>query len=209
MARPSGGDDELLDVTCRFNLCDSFMAAPIREPETRVVKVPVGAVKRLALRFGVGVGLVCVVWMVGLQLTGSNGFGPKLLLAQLLVPLAAVASQWLLRKAAKPNKPGLGATLGVGALTALLAASVSAIGIAGLALGAGAPALARHRAEVLEIVQAQQRENPKAVATPAVRQQQVAQVQHLTAGDMATSNFWQVLVLGLVLAVPAGIFLRE
>ena len=79
----------------------------------------------------------------------------------------------------------------------------------GLAYGAGEPAIARHRAEVLEIVRAQQRENPKAVASAAVRAQQVAQVQHMTIGNMATSNFLQVLVLGLVLAVPAGIFLRE
>lgn len=185
------------------------MAAPIREPDTREVKIPAGAVQRLALRLGIGVGLVCVAWMVGLQLSGSNGFGPKQILAQLLVPLAALASQWLLRKAAQPNKPGLGASLGVGLLTALLAAGISAVGVVGLAYGAGEPALARHRAEVLEIVRAQQRENPKAVASPAVQQQQVAQVQRMTVGDMATSNFLQVLVLGLVLAVPAGIFLRE
>lgn len=185
------------------------MAAPTREPDTREVNVPAGAVKQFALRFGLGAGAVCVVWMVGLQLTGSNGFGPKQILAQLLVPLAAVASQWLLRKAAKPNKPGLGASLGVGVLTALLAALLSAVGVVGLAYGVGEPAVARHRAEVLEIVRAQQRENPKAVASPLVQRQQVEQVQRMTIGNMATSNFLQVLVLGLVLAVPAGIFLRE
>ena len=185
------------------------MAVPIREPDTRVVHVPPGAVQQLALRFGLGAGLACVVWMVGLQLAGNNGFGPKQILAQLLVPLAVVASQWLLRKAAKPDKPGLGATLGVGVLTALLAAAISAMGTVGLAYGAGEPALARHRAEVLEIVQAQQRENPKAVASVVVQQQQVAQVQQMTVGNMASSNFLQVLVLGLVLAIPVGIFLRE
>ena len=185
------------------------MANATRPPDTREVRVPAGAVPRLALRFGLGAAVACVLWMVGLQLTGSNGFGPKQILAQLLVPLAAVASQWLLRKAAQPHKPGLGASLGVGVGTALLAAAVSAVGVVGLAYGAGEPAVARHRAEVLEIVRAQQRENPKAVVSAAVQRQQVAQVQHLTVGNMATSNFLQVLVLGLVLAVPAGIFLRE
>ena len=185
------------------------MAAPIREPDTREVRVPAGAMKRLILRFGAGAGLACVVWMVGLQLTGSNGFGPKQILAQLLVPLAVVATQWLLRKAAQPDKPGLGAALGVGVGTALLAAAISAMGTVGLAYGAGEAAVAQHRAEVLEIVQAQQRENPKAVVSAVVRQQQLQQVQQLTVGNMATSNFLQVLVLGLVLAVPAGIFLRE
>ena len=196
-------------VTCRSKLLRFFMAAVTREPDTRVVKVPAGAVKEMALRWGGGAGVACVVWMVGLQLTGNNGFGPKQILAQLLVPLAAVTSQWLLRKKAQPNKPGLGAALGTGVLTALLAAAISAVGVVGLAYGAGPPAVARHRAEVLEIVKAQQRENPKTVAPRAVQEQQVAQVMHMTVGDMATSNFLQVLVLGLVLAVPAGIFLRE
>lgn len=185
------------------------MAAPTRQIDAREVVVPTGAVKQLALRYGGAAGLACVVWMVGLQLSGSNGFGPKQILAQLLVPLAAVAAQWLLRKRAQPNKPGLVGSVGVGVLTALLAASISAVGVTGLAYGAGKTAVARHRAEVLEIVRAQQRENPKAVAPLAVQQQQVAQVQQMTVGNMATSNFLQVLVLGLVLALPAGIFLRE
>ena len=185
------------------------MAQISREPDTREVKVPAGAVLRLASRFGIGAGLTCVLWMVGLQLSGSNGFGPKQILAQLLVPLAAVASEWLVRKEAKPNKPGLGKSLGVGVLTVLLAALLSAAGVLGLAYGAGEPAVARHRAEVLEIVQAQQRENPQLKVPAAMHEQQLRQVQQLTVGDMATSNFLQVLLLGLVLAVPAGIFLRE
>ena len=168
-----------------------------------------GLVIRLAVRFGIAAGLVCALWMVGLQLTGSNGFGPKQILAQLLVPLAALASEWFLRRRLRPEKPGLGRSLGVGALTALVAAAVSASSLVGLAYGAGKPALARHRAEVLEIVRAQQRENAKVVVPVQQLQQQLQQVGNMTVGDMAASNFLQVLVLGLVLAVPAGIFLRE
>ncbi|MDO7853714.1 DUF4199 domain-containing protein [Hymenobacter convexus] len=166
-------------------------------------------VTQLALKFGVGVGLVCVLWMVGLQLTDNNGFGPKQLLAQLLVPLVAVASEWQLRRQLKPAKPGLGRSLGVGALTVLLAAVVSAVGVLGLAVGAGETAVARHRAEVKEIVQAQQREAAKQGVSVAVREQQLKQVDGLAVGGMASSNFLQVMVLGLLLAVPAGIFLRE
>ena len=168
-----------------------------------------GLVIRLALRLGGAAGLACALWMVGLQLTGNNGFGPKQILAQLLVPLVALASEWLLRRRLRPEKPGLGRSLGVGALTALVAAAVSAISLVGLAYGAGEPALARHRAEVLEIVRAQQRENAKVVVPMQQQQQQLQQVRNMTVGDMASSNFLQVLVLGLVLAVPAGIFLRE
>ena len=166
-------------------------------------------VGRLAFRFGIGAGLGCVLWMVGLQFTGNNGFGPKQILAQLLVPLAAVGSQWLLRKTMRPNKPGLGPALGVGSLTVVLAASLSALGVVGLAAGAGEPALARHRTEVLEIVRTQQRENPKVAVSAELQRQQAERVQHITVGDMAMGNFLQVLMLGLVLAIPAGIFLRE
>lgn len=168
-----------------------------------------GLVIRMALRLGGVAGLACALWMVGLQLTGNNGFGPKQILAQLLVPLVALASEWLLRRRLRPEKSGLGRSLGVGALTALVAAAVSAIGLVGLAYAAGEPALARHRAEVLEIVRAQQRENAKVVVPMQQQQQQLQQVRNMTVGDMAASNFLQVLVLGLVLAVPAGIFLRE
>jgi hypothetical protein len=147
--------------------------------------------------------------MVGLQLSGSNGFGPKQILAQLLVPLAAVASEWMLRQRVRPEKPGLGRSLGVGVLTALLAALISSLSLVGLAYGAGEPALARNRAEIMEIMRVQQRENPKVELTAQQKQQQLENVEHLTVEEMAMSNFFQVFVLGLVLAVPAGIFLRE
>ena len=168
-----------------------------------------GLVTRVAVRAGLGVGLLCVLWMVGLQLTGNNGFGPKQIMAQLLVPLVAVYSEWQLRRLLKPAKPGLGRSLGVGVLAVLLAATVSAVGVLGLAAGAGETAVARHRAEVKEIVKAQQREAAKQGASAAQRQQQLQQIDQLTVSNIATSNFMQVLVLGLVLAIPAGIFLRE
>lgn len=185
------------------------MADASEKPNTAEPTQAPGLVFRLALRFGVGVGLTCALWMAGLQMTGSNGFGPKQLLAQLLVPLVAVASEWVLRRQLRPHRPGLGRSLGVGTLTVLIAALVSASSLVGLAHGAGEPALARHRAELLEIVRAQQRENPKAQLSAQEQQQQVRNVADLSVGDMAIRNFTQVLLLGLVLAIPAGIFLRE
>ena len=185
------------------------MAANFAEQLVPKADPNAGLVIRMALRLGGAAGLTCALWMVGLQLTGNNGFGPKQILAQLLVPLVALASEWLLRRRMRPEKPGLGRSLGIGTLTALVAAAVSAISLVGLAYGAGEPALARHRAEVLEIVRAQQRENDKVVVPMQQQQQQLQQVRNMTVGDMASSNFLQVLVLGLVLAVPAGIFLRE
>ncbi len=170
---------------------------------------PAGIVLRLALRGGVGVGVVCALWMLGLHLTGNNAFGPKQLLAQLLVPLVAVGNEWWLRRQLAPQKPGLARSLGVGLLTVVIAAVVSASSLVGLAHGAGEPALARNRAEIREIVQAQQRENAKVIIPEAQQRAQLQQVDDLTVGNLASSNFTQVLLLGLILAVPAGIFLRE
>ena len=182
--------------------------APIETDLSPETTPATGLVWRMALRFGVGAGVGCAMWMLGLQLSGNNGFGPKQILAQLLVPLAALASQWQLRRRLRPAKQGLGRSLGVGVLTALLAAAVSASSMVGLAHGAGEPALARHRAEVAEIVRVQQRETKEQLPEP-VRQQQLRNVAQMTVGGMASTNFLQVLVLGLVLAIPAGIFLRE
>ena len=168
-----------------------------------------GLVVRLALRFGVAAGLACALWMVGLQLTGNNGFGPKQILAQLLVPLAALASEWVLRRQLKPEKPGLGRSLGVGGLTVVIAATISAVSVLGLAYGAGEPALARNRAEVLEIIRAQQRENPKVKRSAREVAQQIRNVANLTVKDLAVSNFTVVLLFGLALGLPGGIFFRE
>jgi len=168
-----------------------------------------GLATRLALQFGIGAGLVCGLWMLGLQLTGNNGFGPKQVLAQLVVPLAALASEWVLRKKLQPEKPGLRRSLGVGLLTVLIAAVISACSVLGLAYGVGEPALARNRAEVKEIVLAQQRENPKMMRSEQEVRQQLQNVGKLTASDLATSNFTIVLLFGLVLALPGGIFFRE
>ncbi len=169
-----------------------------------------GLATRLAVRAGVGVGLVGVLWMVGLQLTGNNGFGPKQILAQLLVPLVAVANEWWLRQQLKPEKPGLGRSLKVGVLTVLIAAVLSGLGVLGLAYGAGEPALARNRAEVAEIVRVQQRENPKVKRTEAqIRQQEENLAEMTMPQGLAISTFGRVLLIGLVLAVPGGIFFRE
>ncbi|MGI4735514.1 MAG: DUF4199 family protein [Janthinobacterium lividum] len=168
-----------------------------------------GLVLRLALRFGVGVGLVCAAWMLGLQLTGNNAFGPKQMLAQLLVPLAVIGSQWLLRRQLAPARPGLGRALAVGGGTALLAALISAASVVGLAHGAGEPALARHRAEALEIVRLQHAETPKEKRNLPLQKQQIQNVTNLTVRDMAIGNFSLVLLFGLLLALPGGIYFRE
>ncbi|MBO2008251.1 DUF4199 domain-containing protein [Hymenobacter negativus] len=169
-----------------------------------------GLATRLAVRAGLGVGLLGVIWTVGLQLTGNNGFGPKQIMAQMLVPLVAVANEWWLGQQLKPEKPGLGRSLKVGLLTVLIAAVVSGLGVLGLAYGAGETALARNRAEVTEIVRVQQLENSKVKQSEAqIRQQEQNVVSMTTPQGLAISTFERILLFGLVLAVPGGIFFRE
>ncbi len=163
----------------------------------------------MAVRAGLGIGLVCVIWTVGLQLTGNNGFGPKQILAQLLVPLVALANEWWFGQRVKPEKPGLGRALKVGSLTVLIAAVLSAIGVLGLAYGAGEPALERNRAEVREIVRVQQAENSKVKHSEQELRQQEQNVANLTAQGLAVGTFVRVLLFGMVLALPGGIFFRE
>jgi len=186
------------------------MAESSLQPKLSGPVSAVGLATRMAVRAGLGVGLVCVCWMVGLQLTGNNSFGPKQILAQLLVPLVAVANEWWLRQQLKPEKPGLGRSLKVGLLTVLIAAVLSGLGVLGLAYGAGETALARNRAEVAEIVRVQQLENPKAKPNEQQARQQAENLEHMTtAQGLAISTFERVLLFGLVLALPGGIFFRE
>ena len=166
-------------------------------------------VGKMALRFGVAGGLLCAGWMLGLQLTGNNPFGPKQILAQLVVPLLAVAAEWRLRQRLAPEKPGAGRTLTLGGLVVLLSALISASSVVGLASGAGETALARNRAETREIVLAQQQAVPKEQRNLAVEKQQLEKVGTLTVSDMAISNFTVTLLLGMALAVPGGVFFRE
>ncbi len=166
-------------------------------------------VRRLALRFGGVVGLVCGLWVVGLHLTGNNAFGPKQLLAELFVPFAVLASQWTLRRQLQPAKSGLGRALGVGALTTVVAAGLCAGSVWGLGQVAGEPALARHRAEIAEIMQTQLPGATKKSAPLQLTPKQRAVIAGITVNDLALANFQTVLLLGLVFSLPGGIFFRE
>ena len=165
---------------------------------------------RLALLFGGGVGAgVCGLWLVFLHLTGNNAFGPKQLLAQLLVPLVAIGSEWTLRHRLKPAKPGLGRSLAVGGLTVLIAAVLAAGSMRVLAQAVGDKALVQTRVEAREIAQLQYANTKAEERNPQLHQLNLQQIDRLTVSDLANSTLLRVLVLGLVLAIPAGIFLRE
>lgn len=166
-------------------------------------------VLRLALRFGVGIGLAYAVWLLGLHLTGNNAFGPKRLVAQFAIPPAVVASQWMLRRVLRPAKPGLGRALAVGGLTAVLAATLAATSVYGLGVGVGESAMTRTRTELLEIARSQKTFLMKQLGSEAAYNRNIQQVQQLTLSDIARDDFSKILVLGMLVAIPAGIFLRE
>ncbi len=167
------------------------------------------AVGRLALRFGVGVGVLSSFWLLFLQLTGNNPFGPKQLLGQLFVPFAVVGSQVLLRRTLAPMLPGVGRALAVGGLTALLAALIAAGSVWGLAKGVDESVLARNRAEMVEILRVQQQETPKEKRNTQQETQQQQRVSRLTVRDLALSTFTRVLLLGMVVGLPSGMFFRK
>lgn len=168
-----------------------------------------GSVLRWALRFGVGAGVLYAVWLLGLQLTGNNPFGPKRVLMQFAVPLAVVASQWMLRRSLRPQRPGLRRAVGVGLLTALVGALIAASSLYGLGQSATPEALQRNRTEMLGIARAERDYFVKQGGGEAVYQQRLQQLEQLTIGDVAQSDFSKILLLGLMFALPAGIFLRE
>ncbi|HET9503901.1 MAG TPA: DUF4199 family protein [Hymenobacter sp.] len=167
------------------------------------------AVRRLGLQFGLAAGAACALWLLFLQLTDNNPLGPKQLMGQLLVPMAAAGSQWLLRRTLAPARPGVGRALAVGGLTVLVAAALAAGSLWGLARSVGEPALARNRTEMQEIVRVQQ-----AIRAPEKRNAQfeaaeMREVSQLTVNDLTAATFKRVLLLGLLGALPAGIFLRK
>ncbi len=164
---------------------------------------------RLALRFGVGVGIWCSLWLLVLQLTGNNPFGPKQLLGQLLVPLAVVGSQWAMRRAVAPRLPGAGRSLAVGGLTGLLAATMAAGSVWGLAHGVDNAALMRNRAEMVEITRVQHELTPKQRRNAQQEAQELQRASSLSISDLVVATFTRVLLLGMVVGLPSGIFFRK
>jgi len=184
--------------------------APLRELPAGLEDNPSsGQVTQLALRFGVGAGIACAVWFLFLQFTGNNPFGPKQLLGQFLVPLAAVGSQWVLRRLAAPGRPGAGRSLAVGGLTVLLAAAVAAGSVWGLAHGVDRSVLNRNQAEMAEIVRVQQEIRPKEKRNKQFEALELRQAAAITVRDLVVGTFTRVVLLGMLVALPAGLFLRK
>lgn len=183
---------------------------PLNEPpKSQPTATGFEAVGRLALRFGVAAGVVCGLWLLFLHFTNNEPFSPKQIMGLLVVPFAAAGSQWLLRREAFPARPGIGRALAVGGLTVLLAAGIAAGSSWALAQALGDKALAYSRAELIEITRVQQKMRPKEKRNAQFEKRELEQAAAISAADLARGTFTWTMLLGLLGALPAGIFLRK
>jgi len=164
-------------------------------------------VLRTALLFGAGLGALALGWVLLLLLTGSNPYGPRRLMTVPLVPVVVLASQWFVRRY-YPDGPGIKKAMLTGLLTAIFASAVSAATLYGLARSASPALLERNTAEARQILQSARSyylKQPGGEAKYKLDQQNIAR----TPQDLAQDEFSKKLILGLLFAIPGGIFLRK
>ncbi|GAA3933565.1 DUF4199 domain-containing protein [Hymenobacter algoricola] len=166
-------------------------------------------VLQTALRFGVGAGVLSGLWIVGLYLTHNDPFGPKKIMAMVLVPLAVLVGQWSLRRYYQPEGPGLKRALGTGLLITLLTAGISAVSVYALAQAAGPAQLARSKAEMLKIAAGTKALYLRQKGGQAQYDQTIRGLQQLDARSLTNDDLIKKLLVGLLLSVPGGIFFRK
>lgn len=182
------------------------MPAHLNEALENTPSLP-NPVLRTALLCGVSAGVLCIGWVLFLHVTDNNPYGPKRTLSDFFTPLAAIASQLLLRRY-YPQGPGLGRAVGVGLLATLLAAALAAIGLYAFTHLADASLLERHLAEARQLLQ---NARPLYLAQPNGQQQFEATLRNLahTPAGFAQDEFLKKMLWGVFLSVPGGIFLRK
>lgn len=126
----------------------------------------------------------------------------------LFVVGAVLLGQWWVRRYFHPDGPGLGRAIGMGILTALVAAVVSATGLYGIAQVAGPNAMQRHLVEMRQLLESnkdaylQQRDG---------REQYEQTLQNLasTPQGLAADDLKNKLLFGLLISLPGAIFFRR
>ncbi|QIL75516.1 DUF4199 domain-containing protein [Hymenobacter sp. HDW8] len=163
---------------------------------------------RHALRYGIGAGFICVIWVIVLYLTDNNPYGPKRLLSVFVPPLAVLLCQWAVRRSFLPVGPGLRRVLLAGILTTVLSAVTSAAGVYGFARITGQAPIDRHLAEMKTLLEASKAEFVK---QPGGQEQYDRARQSLahTPQALASDDFEKKLLFGLLLSFPGGVFFRK
>lgn len=169
---------------------------------------PTKPVLRTAVLFGVGAGVVCAIWVVGLYLSGSNPYGPKRLMTIFVPPVAVLLGQWQLRRYLKPKGPGILKSIGTGLLIALFTAVVSAGSVYTFARVTGPEPIARHLTEMRRLLE---QSRPMFLREKNGRQQYEQTYRGLafSAQGLAADDYVRKLIVGLLLSIPGGIFLRK
>ena len=149
-----------------------------------------------------------MAWVVGLYLTGNNPYGPKRLMAIFFPPIAVLLGQWHLRRSFQPDSPGILRSIGVGLLITLITALLSAGGVYGFARQTGPEPIARHVAEMRELLE---RGKPMFLKQKNGQQQYEQTYNNLaqTPLDFASDDLFKKLLFGFLMSIPGGIFLRK
>lgn len=168
---------------------------------------PSSPVLRTAVLCGTVTGVLCLVWILFLYLTGNNPYGLKRTLSDFFPPIAAVISQILLRRY-YANGPGLGRSVGVGLSTTLISASLAAVGLYIFARVADPVLIQQHLVEAKQMLAA-----AKGMYLKQANGQQLYEttLRNLaqTPQAFAQDEFVKKMLWGVVLSIPGGVFLRK
>ncbi|QNP51019.1 DUF4199 domain-containing protein [Hymenobacter qilianensis] len=163
---------------------------------------------RHALRYGVGAGIICIIWVIVLYLTDNNPYGPKRLLSVFVPPLAALLCQWVVRRSFLPDGPGFRRVLMAGILTTVLAAVTSATGVYGFARATGQAPIDRHLSEMKALLEASKDEFIKQAGGQEQYERAQQSLAH-TPQALASDDFEKKLLFGLILSFPGAVFFRK
>ncbi|WP_460621979.1 DUF4199 domain-containing protein [Hymenobacter tenuis] len=164
-------------------------------------------VVRTAALCGLVAGALCISWVLFLYLSDNNPYGPKRTLSDFFPPIAAVVSQILLRRYYAEG-PGLWKSIGVGMLTALVAAGIAAVGLYTFSRLTGPELIEQQLVEAKQLLE----------ATKAMYQKQVNGMQQYeatlrnlarTPESFAQDELFKKMFLGVLLSIPSGVFLRK
>lgn len=123
-------------------------------------------------------------------------------------PIAVLLGQWQLRQYFKPEGPGLLRSVGTGLLITLFASVVSASSVYAFARSTGPEPIARHLTEMRQLLQ---QAKPMFLKEKNGRQHYEQAYRNLaySAQDLATDDYVRKFLVGLLLSIPGGIFLRK
>lgn len=123
-------------------------------------------------------------------------------------PVAVLLGQWALRWYFKPDGPGILRSIGTGLLIAFFSAVFSAGSVYAFARATGPEPIARHLTEMRRLLE---QGKPMFLKEKNGRQQYEQTYRNLafTPQGLAADDYMRKLIVGILLSIPGGIFLRK